>query len=492
MRKTIYLILTAALMLAACSGGDIKVSKSTNQEPQIYPDYKGVTVPPNIAPLDFNYLGPEKACLIIEGKGGEEQIKADKGLFEFGEKQWRRLMESNTGGSLKLTIAVEKDGVWTAMKPFYISVAREPIDPYISYRLIPPGYEGWYNMGIYQRNVENYDQTPIFENRLGSRNCVNCHSYRNGDPDHLMFHSRASFPGTMVIQGSEIEKLNTKTDSTISALVYPYWHPSGRYIAFGVNSTFQTFYSKSRDKIEVFDKASDVVVYDVKNHEIAWSPLTKSERSLETFPAFSPDGRSLYFCSAEADDSIPFTIEKVKYSLVRIGFNPQDMSFGTTVDTLYNARTGGRSVSLPRVSPDGKWLVFVLHKFGTFSIWHKDADLYAVNLSSGKVYPLTAANSNDVESYHSWSRNSHWMVFSSRRDDGLFTRPYFTYIDDQGQAHKPFMLPQRNPRQYYERLMYSYNIPELMTGPVKMSEARITKELRQSPGVDVKVKNVKR
>lgn len=491
MKKTIYLLFAALAVLSACSKGRITVSRQSNIEPKIYPDYKGVTVPSNIAPLDFTYLGAEPCCLIVNGKGGETQIMGDKGLFEFDAKEWKSLLNDNKGGRLKLTVAIEKDGDWTALKPFYIDVARESIDPYLSYRLIPPGYEGWMYMGIYQRNLENYDQTPIFENRMAGRNCVNCHSYCNGNPDKMLFHSRANFPGTVMIQGSEIEKLNTKTDSTISALVYPYWHPSGKYVAFAVNSTFQNFYSTSRDRIEVYDKESDVVVYDVKNHQIAYSPLTKSPQALETFPTFSPDGRSLYFCSAKALDSIPKTIKDVKYSLCRIDFNPESMTFGTTVDTLYNARTEGRSVSLPRVSPNGKWLVFVLHKFGTFSIWHKDADLYAVNLQTKKVYPLAAANSNDVESYHSWSRNSHWMVFSSRRDDGLFTRPYITYIDNRGQARKPFMLPQRNPKEYYERLMYSYNIPELMVHKANVGQARIASTLRNSEGTNVTVRKGK-
>ena len=76
-------------------------------------------------------------------------------------------------------------------------------------------------------------------------------------------------------------------------------------------------------------------------------------------------------------------------------------------------------------------------------------------------------------------------MFSSRRDDGLFTRPYIAYIDINGVARKPFMLPQRNPKEYYEDLMYSYNIPELMTGPVTVFPRKMAKVLRESPGTDV-------
>ena len=164
------------------------------------------------------------------------------------------------------------------------------------------------------------------------------------------------------------------------------------------------------------------------------------------------------------------------------------MTFGDKVDTLYNAPLHGKSVSFPRISPDGKFLAFTLHEFGNFSIWHKDADLYMVNLQTKQVYPLSEANSDDVDSYHSWSENSRWMVFSSRRTNGLYTRPFIIYIDEKGKAHKPFLLPQENPLVYYKQLMFSYNIPELMVKKVEVSEHEIAKTLRYSKEINVTVK----
>jgi hypothetical protein len=131
-------------------------------------------------------------------------------------------------------------------------------------------------------------------------------------------------------------------------------------------------------------------------------------------------------------------------------------------------------------------LVFTLHGYGNFSIWHKDADLYIVNLATKQIEPLTAANSNDVESYHSWSHNSRWLVFSSRRMDGLYTRPFITYIDKNGKAHKPFLLPQKNPIKFYKQLMYSYNIPEFITDKVDVNQRSISKKLKDDAGIDVK------
>lgn len=477
-----FLILTVSCGQAASVSGEI------DEDPRIFPDYAGVTVPVNIAPLDFSYLGDEPAVLIVEGRSGTRQIKGRKGLFSFPASYWKNLMEDNSGGGITLTIAVRRGGDWLACKPFRINVSSDEIDPYLSYRLIPPGYEAWKKMGIYQRDLRTYSQTAIYENFLTGGNCVNCHSYRQRDPSRMLFHARADFGGTVMVIDDKAEKLNTKTDSTISALVYPYWHPSGRFVAFSVNKTNQNFFSHNQNRIEVYDSASDVVVYDVESHEITWSPLTRSEDSFETFPTFSPDGRSLYFCSAKAVSPMPQEYSKVKYSLCRMDFNPDDASFGDKVDTLYNGAKNGKSVSFPRISPDGRFLIFTLQEYGNFSIWHKDADLWAVDLLSGEIHPLAAANSDDVDSYHSWSGNSRWIVFSSRRIDGLHTRPFICHIDENGQASKAFLLPQKNPLKHYAGQMESYNLPELMERKATVKAHDIAKALRDTPGTDVTVK----
>ena len=103
-----------------------------------------------------------------------------------------------------------------------------------------------------------------------------------------------------------------------------------------------------------------------------------------------------------------------------------------------------------------------------------------IDLSTGQMQMLDDVNSQQSESYHSWSSNNRWMVFSSRRVDGLYTRPFFTYIDKQGNAHKPFMLPQRNPRKFYSELMYSYNIPEFIEGKVTLSQQAIARYMRNT------------
>jgi len=284
----------------------------------------------------------------------------------------------------------------------------------------------------------------------------------------MSLHLRGAQGATMLLVDGKMEMLNTKTDSTLSACVYPYWHPSGKFIAYSVNKTKQAFHEVCNERVEVFDEASDVVVYNVLTNQLNSTKLLRTA-DLETFPVFSPDGNTLYFCSSKKQD-IQTGYKKIKYSLCKIDFNPATGAFGSKVDTLVSAARTGKSVSFPRPSFDGKFLMFTLSDYGNFSIWHREADLYLLTLKNGTFRAINEVNSNETESFHDWSSNSHWFVFSSRRGDGLYTRPYFASIDENGKATKPFMLPQKDPR-FYDNSLNSFNVPEFVTSKVKVDAA---------------------
>jgi hypothetical protein len=473
------------LVFAGCSDPAVRIDGEAGGKPVIFPDYTDVTIPGNISPLNFRLEqnGYGASRLLLACAGEEIRIKGKSGSFHIPVKKWRKLLELSTGKDIRAVVCVEKEGRWMSFEPFYWHVAREPVDPYIAYRLIAPGYTLWHEMGIYQRRLDGYRQDAVIENRMTGNNCMNCHAFCNREPDRMLFHMRKTYPGTYITQGKTVEKLNTKTEHTVSALVYPSWHPSGKYVAFTVNDTRQSFHMNDPNRIEVYDMASDVVVYDTDKRELLTVPPLFSKQCYETFPTFSPDGRTLYFCTAGVRN-IPDDFEKIRYSLCSIPFDPERRTFGESVDTLYNAEAAGKSAALPRVSPDGKYLLFTLSAYGNFFIWHKDADLYMINLETGALYPLTEANSDFAESYHSWSSNSRWIVFSSRRMDGLYTHPYFSYIDGNGKAAKPFMLPQKDTG-FYHRFMKSYNVPEFVKGKINLTGIEIVDRAKKDKGFDI-------
>ena len=296
MRLSIKILLfLLPLLLFACgttSRPDGAVQQSA--KPAIFPDYTDVTIPHNIAPLNFRFEGEAERCY-AEVKGADGVVKASgKGEIRFSEKQWRELLEKSRGGEIELTLFTQSDGEWQQWQPFKIYVSDRAIDSHLVYRLIEPGYEKWHIVGIYQRNLENFDQEPIIQNNMVGYNCINCHSFPNRNPDKMIFHLRAKDAnGTAYIENGEVTKLNTKTPETISSLVYPYWHPSERYIVVSTNIIYQSYYYHSEDRMEVYDEKSDVVVYDVEKGEIFTNDKLSSPDAMETLPTFSPDGKSL-------------------------------------------------------------------------------------------------------------------------------------------------------------------------------------------------------
>ena len=472
----------------ACTG-NIDIDENLNKIPHIFPDYADVTVPVNIAPMHFKIADScdyTDAYAIFETSTEQVKVKASEKQIAIGESAWKKLMESAQRDAIEVKIVKKTNEKWLAYKPFKFFVSADRVDPYIAYRLIEPGYETWNEMGIYQRCVETFDQTEIATNKTMDYNCVNCHSFCMQSPDTMLFHIRKDFGGTFVMRNNKVEKLNTKTPETMSPLVYPSWHPSGNFVAFSVNSTKQMFHTTDRNRIEVFDYKSDVVIYDVDKHEIFSTPELFSKSAFETFPTFSPDGKTLYFCSADSV-TIPDEYEQVRYNLCSITFDPASRQFGEKVDTLFKASTIGKSISFPRVSPDGNFLMFTLFNYGNFSIWHREADLYLLSLSDKTVSALDILNSNETESYHSWSSNSRWIVFSSRRIDGLYTRPFIAHIDKNGVPSKPFVLPQ-NDVDYYTRLLKSYNIPEFVKGKINVTPYQVSETARNEKGIDVQFK----
>jgi len=132
--------------------------------------------------------------------------------------------------------------------------------------------------------------------------------------------------------------------------------------------------------------------------------------------------------------------------------------------------------------------MFTLSDYGNFSIWHKEADLWLLDLKDGGMRPIKEVNSDDTESFHNWSSNSRWFVFSSRRGDGLYTRLYLASMDENGVVGKPFLLPQENPWEYYDRLVYSYNVPDFTSEPVKLERRKVERGIVSRKRVPVKVR----
>ena len=484
MRARYLCLLCLAVLLVSCSKREAK--DRVDALPEIFPDYIGVTVPANICPLNFSVPDAEHIRVIVESDNGETLDVSGSDHIEMPVKAWQKTLPNsplkgeNTlslregrGGSLSVTISVwnkeHPEGI--SYKPFTINIAKDEIDPWIAYRLLPPGYESWNHMGIYQRNIECFDVEPIIENSQNNKGCVNCHSFANYDPKDFTFHARGKNGGTIVMRDGKMKKVDIKEMSGGRHGSYNIWHPSKRYIAFSSNSTHQAFYGQSKNKIEVYDLWSDLIVYDIDNEKIHQDERFTDSLNLEMFPSFSPDGKWLYFSTAKPVN-MPMETDKLHYSIVRVPFDEETGELGA-IDTVYSAYEQGGTAMMPRITPDGRYMLFSLGECGGYNLYHMESDLKMMDLQTREMVPTDILNSPRAESFHAWSSNGKWVMYVTKRYDGRYTRLMLAYWDGK-KFHKPFLLPQKNPEDNIQLLM-AYNVPEFIKAPVVVSKDELAK-----------------
>ena len=486
----IQLLAVFLLLLSSCTHHpDVpSASRAAGCWPTVFPDYCNVTVPCNIAPLNFMLSTDEyERCVArITTPDGQQQTFGKGVKVQIPEKEWHAMLDASKGKSMKVEVWGLKKGEWLSFNPFEIYVAEDPIDEYLSYRLIEPSYAGWDFMEIAQRNLTTFKETQIFNNKITQKDkklgqCINCHSYQNYKTDNMLFHVRLSNAGTIIVNDGKVSKVNLKRDYTISSGVYPSWHPTAKLIAFSTNKTRQAFHTAHPNKIEVYDEASDMILYDVERDSV--SIVSADPELLEVYPTWSPDGKYLYYCKSVPlpeemrDKDIRTTYQKVQYNLYRRSFELSSHSFGEE-ELVYDAVSSDKSVTLPRISPDGRYLLFALGQYGCFHSRHHDADIVcipmdqytgdALSAETSSAIDLTLLNSDGYsDSYPSWSSNGHWIMCASRRDDDNYSRVYFAYFNN-GRVEKAFLLPQEDPEMHIA-LLKSYNRPEFMVEPVTIS-----------------------
>lgn len=484
MRITLVHILIIFLSLSFCTHrepGDVVTADSC---PEVFPDYQGVTIPANIAPLNFRVAGgPEKVIVMVTGEKGSVKVVSSSDRVLIPARQWKLLLEDNAGSSLKFEVTALIGGSWIGYKPFRVFIAAEPIDRYLVYRNLMPGFQNWNHMGIYQRNLSSFDVGTIIDSRLLAGTCMNCHSFTANNPDNMVLHLREAYGGTILHRNGVTEKINARAGRMFAAAAFPSWHPSGKYIAFSVNRVNQIFHATGTRRATALDMKSDIVLYDIENNEMKIPDhLSRSDR-FETFPCFSHDGTRLYFCSADSV-SMPSGFDTVRYSLCSVAFDEQRGEFGYITDTLISSARTGKSCSLPRVSPDGSYLMFTVSDYGAFPGYNPESDIRIMDLRNRNWFSADSLNSSDADSWHSWSSNSRWVVVSSRRIDGLYSNLYIAYVDSDGIARKPFLLPQKDPG-FHERFLYSFNVPEFAVKPVPVKPFEIARVARRNPSVQV-------
>jgi hypothetical protein len=477
-RKVISFIISTILscIFLSCSKQEFKADRL----PTLFPDYAGIIIPLNIAPL--NFIVKENAveyCVNFYGddNGGFKVISRQPKII-IPIQKWKKLLKNNVNRNIYFKVSIKlNNGTWNCFQPVQNRVISDLIDPYIVYRHINAALYFWKDMSIVQRSLESFDESDILSNSNTDYNCMHCHTFNKNDPDEMVLHIREAHGGTFIKTKDKTLWLNTKTPHTLSPFVYPAWHPSGKYIAFSTNRIHQFFFGSGHRLNHVFDIASDIVVYDIQKNMVFTSPKIAS-RNLENLPNWSPDGKYLYYINC------PYGVKSnqdslMRYDLMRIHFDETTHDWGNP-ELLISAENSKMSASFPEASPDGRFVLFCMADYGYFTIGNPSSDLYMLDVRTGK-YNKLGINSDQTESFHNWSSTGRWIVFASKRNDGIITLPYISYVDTSGIAYKPFVLPAKDPESLESRL-FNYNRPVFVKDKVKVSQDEILSKIFEQTG----------
>jgi hypothetical protein len=493
-RRLVFGVAAALLALLAVAGwrrlprADLPTEcAAAGRLPRIRPDYSQIVIPPNIAPLNFLVEEPAAEYRVrIHAAAGDDIVIASRTpSIMIPPRPWRELLGKNRGGRVTLDVyARNEQGRWSRFDPISDDVAGEEIDSHLVYRLLGPICNYYHNMGIYQRNLENFDESSILTtDAVGV--CFNCHAFVNHRPDTFSLQVRPGKirgikPGMILVRDGQALRPNTESKAAPKPPAYTSWHPAGALAAFAMIQPKQCFRGAGSEIREVFDYDSHVAAMNFQTAAASTSPGIADPARMETFPAWSADGKTLYFSSAERfwDRDHPLAmdaVDKIMYDLMCVPYDIEKNAWGQP-ETLLSAARTGMSISEPRASPDGRYLLFCMADYGTFPVHRASSDLYLMDIKSRK-YRRLECNSPQSESWHCWSSNSRWIVFSSKRDNGWLARPYFSYIDAKGREHKPFVLPQKDPT-FYDSWLRTYNVPELVTGPVTIPQSELVRAIK--------------
>ena len=372
------LIAAGLLALASCARGpNLSSAVRVEAAPRIDPDYAGIVMPPNIAPLNFRVLEEGSDCVVRISSDGASpvELRCPERQCRMSVKAWRELLSKNKGKSLYYEIFVRKaDGAWTQYATITNRVAEEPIDPYIAYRRLTPNNQFTVIKGIFQRDMESFETSPMLT-LSPEAGCYNCHTFYQGNPDRFFFHLRGKNGGMVFVRDGRIRKINTQQGPISRPTAFASWNPDGARIVASVNDEYQTFFP-STAKLGDFEAShirGDLVVYNVETNTLNTSRQVFENGYINTHPCWSADGKWIFYVRCRSQP-LPAQkdLDKFRFDLMRISYDTASDTWGTP-ETLMECSKLGKSCTFPRASPDGRYVLCVLCDRTTFAVYQNSA-----------------------------------------------------------------------------------------------------------------------
>jgi tetratricopeptide (TPR) repeat protein len=327
----------------------------------------------------------------------------------------------------------------------------------------------------------------------GLHTCANCHSFSSdGKTLGMDMDGPLNDKGLYAIVNVQ-QKMTIRTEDQIAWSTFngrlgnrlrvgfmSQVSPDGRHVITSVNDpgftqsdyerrkgprdlqhTYYVANFKHYNFLQVFYPTHGVLAwYSQSINHLNYLPGADDTSFVHANAVWSPDGSYLVFVRAKARDAYPHCKQmaqfandsnetQIQFDLYRIPFNNGK---GGKAEPITGASQNGMSNSFPKISPDGRWIVFVQARNGL--LMRPDGKLYIVPSEGGKAR-LMKCNTPLMNSWHSFSPNGRWMVFSSK-GRSPYTQMFLTHIDTSGEDSRPILIENATAANR------SVNIPEFI------------------------------
>jgi len=420
-------------------------------------------------------------------------------------KTWEKIKKHSVTGPAQIVITgVSQNDPKKELPSGQVSIqtSRDPVGAPIFYRdvpLMPSETEKGVikplaanAIQLIQWRLRSIDQPQSRVVLEGMHTCANCHSFSrdgktmgidmDGPRNDKGLYALVSVKPQITIGNKDMVSWNPSQDRQFGLNRVGFMSqvsPDGKYVLTMVtksdrapeNNYYVTNFKDYRF-LQVFYPTRGILAwYDRATGQRHPLPGADDPEFVQTNGVWSPDGKYVVFARAKAIDPYPANVKmaayandpneaQIQYDLYRVPFNGGK---GGTAEPIAGASQNGMSNSFPKVSPDGRWIVFVQCRNG--QVMRPDSQLYIVPAEGGQARRMRA-NMSPMNSWHSFSPNGRWLVFSSK-SRGPYTKMYLTHIDDAGNDSPAILIDNSTAANRAVNLPEFVNIPP--DGLVKIS-----------------------
>ena len=386
---------------------------------------------------------------------------------------WMTMQSHSAAKPAMVTITGFRDQAAVSVAKVSLTTSTDPVGAPIFYRDVPlmpsEGANGTVQplsptaIHLIRWRMRDISQPESRTVLTGMPTCANCHSFsREGKTMGIDLDGPANDKGLYAlvpvqrrisIQNKDVIQWNKDGEPGTTRVGFmSQVSPDGRYVvstfappSLDVPRTYYITNFKDYRFLQVFFPTRGILGwYDRTTGKREPLPGADDPRYVQTDGVWSPDGKTIVFARAEARD--PYrpgqrpalhandpNETQIQYDLYRIPFNN---GRGGTAEPIAGASQNGMSNNFPKVSPDGKWVVFVQCRNG--QLMRPDSQLYIVALAGGEARRLRA-NTSLMNSWHSFSPNGRWLVFSSKARSP-YTQMYLTHLDEDGNSSPAILI----------------------------------------------------